>query len=141
MWGIEHTAMASIGTVVICVLFILRPFWAMCAAISLIPFWAGSYVYLSSGLSPASTNLAIDISVSITFLLLAHLTGLSGALLLCIITFSMAVLDLLHLSGLAQPWVELHEGLHYTALIIAFGGHRVGNVFGPLFGVRSGGGN
>lgn len=130
MWGIEHTAMAAIASAVVMFLFVKRPFWALCAALSQIPFWAGSADYFAAGLDPIHRNLAVDIAIAAVFLLLAHITGKMACIFLCIVLFSMAILDLLAVAGISPFYLALHELFHYIALVIALGGHRVGGVSG-----------
>lgn len=128
MWGIEHTLMAA-AFFGLCAALLYRGnwAWALAAAMSQMPFWAGSAAYFAgASKSPSDVNAIFDILVAFACVHLAQrlqIIGRDGTILIvmCLLFLSMSVLDAAHMVFDFGNYTEAHEVGHYLALCVIGG--------------------
>lgn len=90
---------------------------ALGVMLSQVPFWAGVAAWLPHKIIWVDLNMALSLAAAAGFLLLAHVFGGLAWIAVCLIFVAATLWDVYASWFGAAFYLELHEILHYLALI------------------------
>lgn len=126
MWGIEHSAMAIIAAIVTGWLLASRDWFALLAmSVSQAPFWIGFVVFSAIQVNPTQYNMVTDLAASAAFVWLAYRFDQAWLIWLAVVFLCAGIADVYASRFGINNYLELHEVLHYTALILIMGRSRI----------------
>ncbi len=110
-------------------LMICRREWLAAASVawSQVPFWVGSFIAFA-GTSPWWYNLFFDLLCAAGFVYAARMFGNWFLIWAGLIFIAATIVDIYALSFGLNFYFELHEGIHYAALIVIVGREYVHRV-------------
>lgn len=118
----EYLGMLAAGVTAVGFLAYRRAWFAAgCALLSQTPFWAGYAVWHISPEYPTSLNIVTDLAVSAIFVRLAYVMDQQWLIWLGVVFLCGLVIDLFAAVFGMYYYLELHEALHYIALVAILG--------------------
>lgn len=105
---------------------------ALGVMVSQVPFWAGVAAWLPQQIIWVDLNMVMSLATAGAFLLLAHVFGGLSWVAVCLIFVGATLWDVYASLFGVSYYLELHEVLHYLALIGLVGRKFLDRVLGDL---------
>lgn len=128
MWWTEHAIMAMVFLILCGHLAIKGDWsWLLAAALSQVPFWAGTFAFLAFGdQSPVPINAIFNVMVAGCFATIAERLQAQGRggivhIWLCVLFLLMCSFDVIQIIAPFDLYVITQEMLHYGALLVIGG--------------------
>lgn len=101
-------------------------------ALSQVPFWIGSFVFIDTGVTPIQLNIVTDLAASTAFVFLAYRFRQMFLVWLGILFVALGAVDIYaSLFGMLY-YFELHVAAHLLALILIAGRKVIDRIDRPL---------